>query len=576
MTTTRPVVSGVPAAPGVAIGPWAEVGLARLPEARQIGADGVALETARLGEASLEAARELRELAARVEAAGHTEEAAIFEAHALMATDPELIGNAARRIENDRIDVVGATLAAAGEVAGQLAAIGDEFLSARAADVIDVGDRIARLAAGLPTGSTLDRPAIVVADDLPPSLTATLPRERLLAICLERSSPTAHAAILARAYGIPAVVGVSGLLAAVRAAGPGGRIAIDGATGEVLIAPDEADRARFETLTTAATNARIRDLAEATGPAITQDGVEVTLLANIGNPDEAETAVALGAVGVGLFRTEFLFLERAAPPTEEEQVDAYRRAVEAFPRAGVTIRLLDIGGDKPIPYVPMSREDNPFLGVRALRLAEDRPDLFVTQLRACCRAAVAGTVRIMAPMIADATDAATFLGLADRARDELAREGIAFGPAQLGVMLEIPSAILTAATYFDEISFASLGTNDLLQYALAVDRGNAALERYRDPLHPAMLRLVRMAVEAAADRDVSLSVCGEMAGDPVAALALVGLGIRSLSMSATSLPAVRRGIRQAHAATLATEAIAACSDRSAGNARKRIADVLNV
>jgi phosphotransferase system enzyme I (PtsI) len=565
---------GVAAAPGIALGRWAEVGRPPLPEARRIDPADVAAETARLREASIAAAGELREVAVTVRGEGHQDEAEIFEAHALMARDPALVDGAARRVETGLVDAVGAVMAAAQEVADSLAALDDELLSARATDVLDVADRIARRAAGMPTGSSLDRPAIVVAEDLPPSVTATLPRTHVLGICLERSSPTAHAAILARAYGIPAVVGVTGLLAAVRAAGPNAEIALDGASGEVLIAPDEVDRSRFEALADAATQARARDLEEATAPATTRDGVEVTLLANIGSPDECAQAVALGAVGVGLFRTEFLFLERTSPPTEDEQVAAYRQAVEAFAGGVVTVRLLDVGGDKPIPYLSMPREDNPFLGVRALRLAGDRPDLFVTQLRACYRAAVAGPIRIMAPMVADATDVATLLSLADRAREELGQESVPFAEAELGVMLEIPSAVLTAAGYFTEISFASLGTNDLLQYALAVDRGNPALERYRDAMHPGLLRLVRMAVEAADERGVSLSVCGEMAGDPVAALALVGLGIRSLSMSAASLPAVRRAIRHSDGATLAAEASATLSDRTAADARSRIAKLL--
>ena len=243
--------------------------------------------------------------------------------------------------------------------------------------------------------------------------------------------------------------------------------------------------------------------------------------------------------------------------------------MEAFGGDPVTIRLLDIGGDKPIPYLPMPPEDNPFLGVRALRLAVDRPEIFVTQLRACYRAAVAGPVKVMAPMVADAGDAALLLDLAARARDGLRTDGVPFGDVDLGVMLEIPSAILAADAYFGTIAFASLGTNDLTQYALAVDRGNPALERYRDAMHPAVLRLIAMAAESAGRAGISLSVCGEMGGDPVAALALVGLGVRQLSMGAASLPAVRRAIRSADAGELRARASAALSDRSAADARAR-------
>jgi phosphoenolpyruvate-protein phosphotransferase len=341
-----------------------------------------------------------------------------------------------------------------------------------------------------------------------------------------------------------------------------------------VIDPGADERAEFDARAERFAEARSHDLEEATLPAVTRDGVEVTLLANIGSPAEAVPARSMGARGVGLFRTEFLFLERATPPTEDEQAAAYREVVEAFGGDPVTIRLLDIGGDKPIPYLPLPAEDNPFLGVRALRLAADRPELFVTQLRACYRAAIAGPVKVMAPMVADAADVALLVELAARARDGLAAEGAAHGPVDLGVMLEIPSAILAADAYFGSIGFASLGTNDLTQYTLAVDRGNPALERYRDAMHPAVLRLIAMAADGAGRAGISLSVCGEMGGDPVAALALVGLGVRQLSMSAAALPAVRRAIRSADAAALGAAAQAALGDPSAVAARARFSELL--
>ena len=508
--------------------------------------------------------------------AGHGSEAAIFGAQAAMARDPDLIDAAVGEIEGNTTDASTAIVSAAATVSSRIARLENELLRARAADVRDVGDRIARRLAGLPAMASVDEPMVIVGEDLAPSLTATLPRELILGIALEGSSPTAHAAILARAYGIPAVVGVRGLLDAVRGAGVGSEIAIDGSTGEVIVAPGPADLGRFDERAAAASEGRARDLAEATAPARTTDGVEVTLFANIGHPDECELAVSLGARGVGLFRTEFLFLDRQTPPSEDEQTAAYQRVVEAFPGQPVTIRLLDIGGDKSAPYLPLPREDNPFLGVRALRLADEHPDLFVTQLRACYRAAAAGPVRVMAPMIADAGDMAVFQALARRAHDELTTERRELGAIELGVMLEIPSAVLTAASYFDRLAFASLGTNDLLQYTLAVDRGNAALERYRDAMHPGLLRLVRLSVEAAEGANVSLSVCGEMAGDAVAALALVGLGVHSLSMSAPSLPAVRRAIRGVAATQLTDEAQAACLDRSAADARARFDRLVGV
>ncbi len=528
------------------------------------------MEAALLRDAAKAASRELRDLAATVRDAGHGDESAIFLAQAAIARDPDIIDAAVAAIERDLVDAIGGLAIAARATAERIAALDDELLRGRAADVRDVADRIARRIVGIATdGAQLAAPAIVVAADLPPSVTATLPRDRVLGIALEGASPTAHAAILARAYGIPAIVSAEGLVAAVRAAGPDVELAIDGSTGEAVVDPDSAERARFDALAAGAVEARARDLAEAHDPTVTFDGVEVTLLANIGGPDESADALRLGARGVGLFRTEFLFLERSAPPSEAEQEAAYRNVVEAFGGLPVTIRLLDVGGDKQIPYLDQPREENPFLGVRALRLAGKRPDLFITQLRACLRAAVAGPVKVMAPMIADASDAARLHELAHDARDSLDRDGLAYGDVALGVMLEIPSAVLTGDAYLDQLAFASLGTNDLLQYTLAADRGNAALHRYRDSLHPALLRLVREAVEACGRAGVDLSVCGEMAGDPAAALALVGLGIRQLSMSAPGLAAVRRAIRRAEAGALEAAASAALRDPGAAEARAR-------
>ena len=569
---------GLAAAPGVVRAFWVRIDPALVPAGGRIAPGAVGDEIKRLRRASEAAAAELETIARRVQDDGHADEAAIFQAQAAIARDPALATMAAERIEGAAEDAVGAIHTAAGRFAEQLRSLGDELLAARAADVIDVGDRIARQLAGTSEPVVgLDRPAIVVAADLPPSLTATLQRERLVGIVLEGSSPTAHAAILARAYGIPAVVGVRDLLQTLRdeeKIGGAGELAIDGSTGEVVIDPDEATRTRFDAGADVGRRRHETDLRDATLTAVTLDGAEISLFANIGTPDESEAALALGAQGVGLFRTEFLFLERTSPPSEAEQLAEYARVVRAFAPHQVTIRLLDVGGDKPIPYLPIGEEANPFLGVRALRLAYTDPELFVTQLRACYRAAAAGPVKVMAPMVADARDVDLLLALAERARAELKSEGLEVGEVDLGVMLEIPSAILVGDSYSARISFASLGTNDLLQYTLAVDRGNATLERYRDSLHPAVLRLIRQAVDVSDRAGIELSVCGEMAGDPTAALALAGLGIRSLSMAAPSLPAVRRAIRGSRMSVLAAEAIAALDDGSAQAVRARFETLL--
>ena len=577
MTTRarRRSLQGIPAAPGAVHGRWLLVERRPPPTPSKIAADDVEPEIERLRAAAASVAEESDTLAERVAAAGAADEAGIFTAHAEMARDPELVEVAAEHIRSQHIDAVGAIAQAAEAAAAMLRGLDDEVFKGRAADVLDVADRISRQVRGIPPEDlSLDEPVIVVAQDLPPSVTATLPRERLLGIALEGSSPTAHAAILARAYRIPAAVAVPGLMDAFRDAGTDSHLMLDGGSGEVVIAPDSNDLARLDALQSSELTARTRDLGEAALPAATLDATTIMLLANIGGPAEAAEALELGAQGVGLFRTEFLFLERAHAPSEEEQADAYRRVVEAFAPSPVTIRLLDVGGDKPIPYLPIAPEENPFLGVRALRLAHQRPDLFVTQLRACYRAATSGNVKVMAPMVADTGDVSLLLDLAARAREGLAAERLEAGPVELGVMLEIPAAILVAESYLDRLAFASLGTNDLAQYALAVDRGNAALERYRDALHPAVLRLVRLAVQAASRADVELSVCGEMAGDPAGALALVGLGIRSLSMAPASLPAVRRAIRGARRDDLEAAATEALDAGSSSDVRGRFASLV--
>ena len=550
-------LTGTPASAGVAIGPLVVIRPAVVAAGGRILPGQEAAEIARLETAMTEAGAELDALAERV-GAEHPAEAEIFVAHAMLAQDPALAEAAEERIRAGD-DAVAAIRAAGEQFAAEYRAIGDELLAARATDILDVAGRIAdRLTGNQAAAPVLERPSIIAAADLTPSLTATLPRDLMLGIALAEGSATAHAAILARAYGIPAVVGIGGLLDAIDGAagtpaGSGSRLALDGTSGEVVLEPDAGTVARFERARTAAGAATAQALAEAVLPAVTRDGLEVTLLANIGGPGESARAVELGAHGVGLFRTEFLFLERATPPSEDEQLAAYRAVVEAFAPHPVTIRLLDVGGDKPIPYLPIAPEANPFLGVRALRLAWEEPGLFLTQLRAAMRAAAgtpAGTVGVMAPMIADARDADLLLRLAARARESLVAAGVAHGEIELGVMLEIPAAILVGDTYLPRLAFASIGTNDLLQYTVAVDRGNRSLARYQESLHPALLRLIRRAVEDCQAAGTSLSVCGEMGGDAVAALALVGLGVRKLSMASSSLAGVRRLIRSADAAAL--------------------------
>jgi phosphoenolpyruvate-protein phosphotransferase len=559
---------GTGASAGVARGPLVIVRREPVIAGGRIDVGDAPAEIVRLSGAMDASADELESLARSMERK-HPDEAGIFDAHALFARDEELLSLASSRIRTGE-DAIAAVRGAMAQFVAILLASGDELLAARAADLDDVVTRIVGHLTGIRISApSILVPSIVMAADLPPSVTASISHDRLLGIVLSEGSRTAHAAILARAYGIPAVVGVAGLLAILDADHPA-EVLLDGSTGEVVLDPDESTAARFDQARMAAAAADARALDEATLPAVTRNGIEVTLLANVGGSGEAARAVALGATGVGLFRTEFLFVERPVPPTENEQVAAYRAVVDAFAPHPVTIRLLDVGGDKPIPYLPIEPEANPFLGVRALRLAWTQPELFVTQLRASYRAAAGtapGTVKVMAPMIADARDTDLLLKLAETARTGLDAAGVARGEVELGVMLEIPAAIVAADTYLALLRFGSLGTNDLLQYTVAVDRGNRVLGRYQESLHPALLRLIAMAVEASARAGTELSVCGEMAGDPAAALALVALGVRKLSMASSSLAGVRRAIRGADAVRLDAARTLARDGRTADEIR---------
>lgn len=491
-----------------------------------------------LDDASVDAARELEELASRLRAEGGANEAAILDAQALMAADPELLDRA-RQASANGVAAEEAIVAAGEEVASAFDAMDDELLAARAADVRDVAARIARHVVG-GAAPRLERRSIAVAVDLAPSVTVELDRALLAGIALEGGSRTSHAAILARALGIPAVVGVAGLLASAEGAAA---LGIDGEAGRVVVDPDDRARAALEAAADGVEAARAGDAELRSLPLATADGHRVACHANVGAPDEARAAFAAGAEGIGLFRTEFAFAGRRATPGEEEQAAAYAEVLAAAEGRRVVIRLLDAGGDKPLPYLPIEAEANPFLGVRAIRLAERHPDLYPTQVRAILRAsAMAGSpASIMAPMVADVRDVELVLGWV---RD--ARAAVPHAPApRVGIMVEVPSAVLLADRLAARVDFMSIGTNDLTQYLLAADRTNAALAHRQDGLHPAVLRAVRDVVSAAVGSTggCEVGVCGELAGDPDGARLLMGLGVAELSMAPSSFGAVKRAVR---------------------------------
>lgn len=486
------------------------------------------------------AKEELARLAAGMEAEA-PDRAAIFKAHRDIVDDEELVAEIDEAIEGSLYTAERAVDAVYRQNAAVLAALPGDVIKERAADLEDVRARLLRCAAGLPVAdlSRLGGPAVVVASDLLPSDTAALDRENVLAIVTEKGGPTSHSAIIARGYGIPALVGVQNATGLLR---NGQTVAVDALDGVLVADPDEATRAlyaqkRGQYRARQAAAQRFRD-----AEPLTADGVRVDVLLNIASVEDARQQARAGCDGVGLLRTEFLYMQRDALPTEEEQYEAYKAVLLAFGARPVTLRTLDIGGDKTLPYMELPKEQNPFLGKRALRLCFDEPELFLTQLRAALRAAVHGNLQIMLPMVGTVEDIRRAKEFIAEAKQSLDRDGLPFAPnVPVGIMVEIPSIALIADTVAGEVDFASIGTNDLCQYLMAADRMNPGVSaEYYQPYHPALLRLVGFLAQEFQKAGKPLSVCGESAGDPLAVIALAGAGVRKLSMGLSAVAEVKQ------------------------------------
>ncbi|KFU79140.1 phosphoenolpyruvate--protein phosphotransferase [Amycolatopsis lurida] len=528
-------LSGVAVSPGRASGPVVRVAEPLGEPASTPAPADPAAEAARIAPAAQIVAGRLEKLAET--ATG--EAATILITTAAMAADPALVSSAEQLVKDKNLPAPRAVHQAAGKFADALAAAGG-YMAERARDVLDVRDRlIAELLGIAPPGvPDLDSPSVLVARDLAPADTAGLDPDKVLALVTEEGGPTSHTAILARALGIPAVVAVRGLLALDAQA-----LAVDGDTGVVEVADPNA-----EVVTAAKTGA-----IEWGGTGATSDGHRVKVLGNVGSATDAQAAAEAGAEGVGLFRTEFCYLDASAEPSVEEQRKAYTAVLTPFRGKPVVVRTLDAGADKPLAFLEPEDEPNPALGVRGLRVAFDRPEILARQLEAIAGAAQdsGAEVSVMAPMVATADEAAWF---AERAR--------AAGIARVGVMIEIPAAALTAREILDVVDFVSVGTNDLAQYTFAADRQLGAVAKLNDPWQPGLLRLLKVIGQAAKDTGKPAGVCGEAAADPRLALVLAGLGLTSLSMNA---PAVRAVGASLAATTLAeceslAEAVLATSD----------------
>lgn len=508
------------------------------PERRRIAEDEVEAELARFGEAVEAVAGKLAGTGERLRAAGSEEEAGIFEAHVEFAQDPELASGVEERVRKLESPEV-AVLAVGEEYAAELAAIDDEYLAARADDVRDVAGQISAELTGQGSAAleTLATPSVILARSLAPSDTARIPRGMALGFVTAEGSRTSHVSIMARSMGIPAVVGVG---PALEEALDATTLAVDGTRGYAVTDPDGATVSEFER--------RSRDLAEERAgldeyrhlEARTRDGRRIEVAANLGSASEAEGALGWGAEGVGLFRTEFLFMERDELPPEEEQYEAYRAVAKVFGGKPVIVRTLDVGGDKDLPGVDQPPEENPFLGWRGIRMSLDTPDLFEPQLRAILRAASHGNLKVMFPMVVEVGELRAAKELLEGCRARLKREGAEVGPVEVGVMIETPAAAICAAELAEESAFFSIGTNDLVQYTLAADRGNERLRRLQSADHPAVLELIRQTCEAARAAGIPTGVCGEAAGDPEMIPKLVALGVTELSMGAPAIPRAKK------------------------------------
>jgi phosphotransferase system enzyme I (PtsI) len=536
-------VKGVGASEGVAVGPaFVHAGEEPEPERQQISEANVEEELEGFRQAVEAVVARLSETARRLSASGNEDEAAIFEAHVELAGDPELASGVEERVR-DLESPEAAVLAVGEEYAEVFAGMEDEYMVARADDVRDVASQIAaeligRGAEGL---EALETPSVVVARNLAPSDTVRIPRGKALAFVTAEGSKTSHVSIMARSMGIPAVVGVGAALDDVLVART---MAVDGGEGYAIADPDPDTIAAFE--------ARAEEMAAASVAlyeyrhveARTRDGRRIEVSANLGSASEAEDALDWGAEGVGLFRTEFLFMERPELPSEEEQYEAYGAVARTFGARPVIIRTLDVGGDKDLPGVDQPAEENPFLGWRGIRMSLDTPSLFRPQLRSILRAGALGNLKVMFPMISDVEELRAAKAMLAECERELEREEAEVGQVEVGIMVETPSAALCARELAAEVSFFSIGTNDLVQYTLAADRGNERLRRLQDADHPAVLELIRITCEAAREEGIWVGVCGEAAGDPALIPRLLELGVTELSMSAPSIPRAKKLISE--------------------------------
>lgn len=545
---------------GIGVSPGISIGRAYVLRAQKAMVSGKLLADADAAEAEVARYREavrlsVEEVQAMLPLVSETERD-ILEVQLELLQDEQLEEDVLGQIVSGRMmarDAVLVVTEAAVKVFGKME---DEYMRERGADVRDAGNRIVRKlegmgagiggsATGVETMEAFEKGAIVIAEELTPSDTIGMNREKVIGFATQIGGQTSHAAIVARLRGMPAVVGVGAGLSVIV---DGDLVIVDGTEGEVLVNPPATviEEYRQRQLLFVEEEQRLSALKDQ--PAVTTDGVKIELLANIATAQDWDRAVEMGAEGVGLLRTELLFMARDTYPTEEEQFQFYKSILLKAGGRPVTIRTLDVGGDKPLPYLGLPKEENPFLGYRAIRISLDRVELFLTQLRAILRASVFGQCRILLPMISGVEEVRRAKEIFLRAKEELLRAGAGFDSGvAFGIMIEVPSAAVIADLLAKEVDFFSIGTNDLCQYVLAADRMNERIRDLYDPYHPAVLRLIRQVIGYGHAAGIPVGMCGELAGDPQATSLLLGMGLREFSMSAGSIPLIKDVILRSNA-----------------------------